>query len=344
MRARPCVLPERASRPRATPLPSTMASTVLTTDCVRPAERAAYWSDLIWRSFGRLRSDTYGDDRFCGHIALRDFGNVRVSRLDASRHRVVRTAGSAGLSDPGYVKLVVQHSGHSLFEQNGRRALLGPGTWSVYDTTRSYTVATPDAVSIDVLLLPRDELLQGRRDLEDLFVRRLSARTGISRLACATIRSAVESTEGDLQPETGDTIVRLVRLALFEHAGIHRPLSPRWILRDRIKELVGRRLADPSLDSEAIARALNCSKRSLHKAFEGEACTLHQHIWEQRLESARRELEQPRHSARSITEIAFAWGFTSPAHFSRAFRARFGASPREWRAGARESASLVLAG
>jgi AraC-like DNA-binding protein len=85
------------------------------------------------------------------------------------------------------------------------------------------------------------------------------------------------------------------------------------------------------LDADSIAQALNCSKRSLHKAFEAETRTLHQHIWARRLEGVRRDLEDAALGTRSITEIAFAWGFSSPEHFSRIFRARYGLSPREWR-------------
>ena len=47
----------------------------------------------------------------------------------------------------------------------------------------------------------------------------------------------------------------------------------------------------------------------------------------------RDSLCDPALAARSISEIAVAWGFNDAAHFSRAFRARFGRSPRELRAG-----------
>lgn len=318
-------------------------ATVLSTDYVKPAERAGYWSDIIWRSFGKLRSDTWGDERFSGHISQVELGEIRASRLAASRHRVVRTAGARGASDPGYLKLVVQHEGHSLFEQEGRRALLEPGTWSIYDTTRSYTVSTPDDVKLDVLLLPREAILGGNPGLERLFVRRLPARVGTSRLACDAIRNAVESPDGMPRADSADAILRLVRLALLEQAGETKPLAARWILRDRIKAHVATRLADPGLDSDSIAQALRCSKRTLHKAFEDDPCTLHQHIWVQRLEGTRAELEDPR-SARSISEVAFAWGFNSPEHFSRVFRARYGASPREWRLSRRSSRQPARAG
>ncbi|MBL8942370.1 MAG: helix-turn-helix domain-containing protein [Myxococcales bacterium] len=51
-----------------------------------------------------------------------------------------------------------------------------------------------------------------------------------------------------------------------------------------------------------------------------------------RLDRCRAQLLDPAHAHRSISEIAFALGFTSAAHFSRAFRARFGRSPRTLRA------------
>ena len=45
-----------------------------------------------------------------------------------------------------------------------------------------------------------------------------------------------------------------------------------------------------------------------------------------------RSLEDPSQARRSITSILLGAGFSSAAHFSRMFRQRYGASPREWRA------------
>ncbi|MGW0964073.1 AraC family transcriptional regulator [Streptomyces gelaticus] len=33
-----------------------------------------------------------------------------------------------------------------------------------------------------------------------------------------------------------------------------------------------------------------------------------------------------------MAAVAQRWGFVSPSHFSRAFRATYGMSPREWQA------------
>ncbi len=50
-----------------------------------------------------------------------------------------------------------------------------------------------------------------------------------------------------------------------------------------------------------------------------------------RLERCRIELCDPRRAERNITEIAFCWGFSDSAHFSRSFKRQFGVSPRMFR-------------
>lgn len=314
-----------------------MSLTVLTTDQVPARESKGYWGDLVSRAFGRLQSDTYGDDAFHGRITYTTLGGVQLGRLQASRHRVVRTAASRGPSDPGHLKLVVQRVGRSLFEQSGRRAWLRPGDWSLYDTTQSYVVASPDPVDIHVLMLPRADIFRGRSDLAELMVRRLRGSNGMGRLACDTIAStfAAARTGEPLAADAGARISELVHLALVEQAGARSEPLRRSLLRERIKLFIEEHLADTGLDVEAIALALGCSVRSLHNAFELEDCSVRQYIWERRLAVVRGELERGIAGCPSITETAFAWGFTSAAHFSRAFRAFYGVSAREWRAGLR---------
>jgi AraC-like DNA-binding protein len=42
-------------------------------------------------------------------------------------------------------------------------------------------------------------------------------------------------------------------------------------------------------------------------------------------------LADPAERDRSVSEIAYHWGFNDAAHFSRTFKARFGMSPRDAR-------------
>lgn len=93
-------------------------------------------------------------------------------------------------------------------------------------------------------------------------------------------------------------------------------------------------LADPDLSPRAIAAGLGMSLRYLHLLFEvGDSVGAT--ILARRLERCRHALADPA-DQRSVSEIAFAWGFNDAAHFSRTFKARFGHTPRDARAGGHE--------
>ena len=59
----------------------------------------------------------------------------------------------------------------------------------------------------------------------------------------------------------------------------------------------------------------------------GESETLMRQIWEDRLRHCREDLVSTELRRRSISEIAYSWGFRDAAHFSRMFRHRFGETP-----------------
>ena len=133
----------------------------------------------------------------------------------------------------------------------------------------------------------------------------------------------------------GELIVELVRLSLQELAGRESATTQLEAFRDRIRDHIGRHLRDPALSLDHIAQALNCSKRHLHNAFNAEDDTLAHHILRRRLQACMRELQDPAHAQRTITDIAFSWGFSNGAHFSRVFREHTGVSPSDFRAASR---------
>ena len=103
--------------------------------------------------------------------------------------------------------------------------------------------------------------------------------------------------------------------------------------REQIKAFVRERLRDPQLGIAQIAAHLRSSPSTVHRAFAGEPCSITDWIWAQRLDGVKRDLCDPALASRSVSDLAFSWGFNDAAHFSRAFRARFGCSPRDLRAG-----------
>jgi acetamidase/formamidase/AraC-like DNA-binding protein len=101
----------------------------------------------------------------------------------------------------------------------------------------------------------------------------------------------------------------------------------------RVRLTIERRLRDPELTLDVVAREERMSRRYLQRLFAQAGETFSDHLRARRLAEARRDLADPRLAGVSVREIAHRAGFTHHAHFSRAFRAAFGHSPSDARAG-----------
>jgi len=307
----------------------------MSTDFVSPRERVSYWSEWIDRLFCGLQSDVYGDAEFDGNMATEHAGEVVLTRLEANRHRVAKNDRQARDGEVGYLKIVAPYRGTAGVEQKGRQAWVSPGEWSIYDTTDIYRVANPVRVEHLIVMVPKAPLVQRGLQLDQLMAQRLGTGGGISRLALQAMRSAwqeLPSIAPSAARGVGETIMQLVQLSLLELSGRDSAPTQREALRERIKQVIARRLGDARLSVDAIAVELNCSRRQLYNAFGDEPDGVAGYVLAQRLEACRRDFADRRLDATSITEIALRHGFNHPAHFSRAFKARFGMTPSEWRA------------
>lgn len=99
----------------------------------------------------------------------------------------------------------------------------------------------------------------------------------------------------------------------------------------RVEQYVQQHLGDPELSPQTIASACGLSLRYLHKLFAITPYTLGEWVRQQRLEAVHRQLCDP-HCHLAIGELAFRWGFTDQAQFTRAFRQHYGCTAREVRA------------
>ena len=325
------------------------------TRAVRPAERLELWGAFVREHIGWLEADTLGDEGFDGQLDVRPFPSYpglasnqgltanqglasnqslpsKLCRIRATRHRVMRTASLARRDDRGYVKIVAQLRGAACFEQNGRRAMLSPGDWGLYDTTQSYIVSNPETIDQIALLLPREQLIGLGIPLHEVAVQRFSGQSGAGRRAFDLLCAAfLDDARAGGITDWATPIAGAVLGTMLERRGIASEEALRETARARLFDFIAKNLRDPLLSPASIAEALGCSKRNLHKLFRREDETLNEFIWNERLECIRRDLADPKRAAHSITDIALDWGFNSSAHFSRSFRDRYGISPRIYR-------------
>jgi len=189
-----------------------------------------------------------------------------------------------------------------------------------------------------VLRLPGPTLRTALRDTQALTASTVSGQRGAGHLMIGMIRSLAADIH-TLAPQSASAVAESVTQILVAGlaslpAAQRTPVSQRAAYhRQQIQACIRARLHEPGLSVAGIAADLRLAPSSLHRAWQGagEGGTIAEWIWAQRLDAARRDLCNPAQRARSISAIAFAWGFNDAAHFSRAFRARFGCAPRDLR-------------
>ncbi len=104
--------------------------------------------------------------------------------------------------------------------------------------------------------------------------------------------------------------------------------------RLQIQRHIEANLADPRLSPTTIADALHISRSTLYAALPPDSEGIAAEIQSRRLARAHTILSDPA-DTQPIAEIAASVGLPSAAHFSRAFRDRYGVTPRQLRADAR---------
>jgi AraC-like DNA-binding protein len=307
---------------------------VISTHDVRPGEKLGLWQDTLGQLFGRLGSDTQTDRSFRGKIEHATIGDLRIAKITASPHRVVRTPNHARRDNDDLLKIALQIKGVSYFEQNGRNVTLSPNEWSIYDTAQPYSVTVPGITEMLILMVPRDNLSTHRLHLSDLMVRKIPGLAGMGKLAYQLMISAFDEIPiitPEAEWEIAGAISHLIRLTMLDASGVQNEVSLREVWRDRIRAYIGAHLRDPELSIDRIADAMNCTKRYVHKVFQSERTSVSESILRMRLNRCREDLRNPARSRNSITDIAYSWGFNNPAHFSRAFKDEFNVSPRFFR-------------
>jgi AraC-like DNA-binding protein len=318
----------------------------LSTDSVVTSNRLPYWRDFVCDTFVELECDSVSGEQFFGSITNQTLGNIQFSDVDSCAQHVVRTRSKISQSGKDYFLLSLQTRGRGMLTQDGRTALLQPGDFALYDTTRPYDLRFDDEFGQLVLRLPRRTVTDQLADAERLTALRIAGDRGTGLLASTFIRQLHDSIDTiDLTSASRlhCSAIDLIATALADQAGRTPHTSEsQYILRRRICAFIDAHLDDYRLDCAMIAAAHRISERYLRKIFATSTMSASQWLWSRRLQQARRDLLDPLRAHLSISAIGYDVGFKDCAHFSRAFKAKFGESPSACRANARLSGNVPL--
>jgi AraC-like DNA-binding protein len=303
---------------------------LISTESAKPSKRLGFFKETVSALFG-IEPKIISTAPFVASWEFASLGGIGFCRLKSSAHQLAHVGAKR---DCDNMIVVLQIRGSQDFQQGNREVLLAPGQWSVYDMAKGDTVNVSAGSESLMLVIPHEKIDSKCYELNQLTVRPFSGGVGVGKLAWNFMRSAFEEIstfDSQFGSEIVDTISHLIRLTLLDCSGDAAVQSGQGALRDRIKSYIRMHLRDPELSLDQIAAALKCTKRYLHMAFQGEGITISDYIWQFRLDRCHAEILNPNSRAKVITDIAFSWGFNSSAHFSTAFKERFGAPPNRYR-------------
>jgi len=239
------------------------------------------------------------------------------------------------------IALTFQLEGESLFTLNSHKILLTPGNFSTHSSACDVEVLHLSQYRQIFVLIDQSKVtkiasqpapsklpLSARSPLGQFFLDMLQS-------ACAHGPELSPIQAFDIASVVTNLTSNLLQESECENAYGNRKQSTSGRMQvyhiQTIKDYILSKIADPELDVTSICTGVNLSKRYVHHLFSSEPMRLMEWLWNTRLSHCARDLSSPSLRHNSISSIAFSNGFNDQTHFSRAFRKRFGISPREFR-------------
>lgn len=292
------------------------------------------WEDALRSTCGHYYAVPFDDQRTVdGHFLAQRLCGLDMANLAGRIRRIDRTRQGIRQDDQEHLFLLVQLAGSARIEQRDDSSILVPGSLYLLDSTKPMQIGfdggRPHAISLH---LPRAAALADARG--SLRVgEAIDLTTPAARRLHNYVLSALHHRE-TAEKGRPEYLLELTRLAFSAGApqnALGRTLSQGARFELAVHELETF-IARPELSLTWLADRIGISPRQLERDFQAHETSFVQLLREQRLKLACNLVELARRAGRDvrITDIAFASGFRDLSNFNRAFRARFGLTPRDY--------------
>lgn len=305
------------------------------TRALPPETRRQLWRESVSKAYFELDLEYADPERFTGTLDSFTLGEVSLSLLRSAPLRYRRLASHLSADAEENYLLTVPVKASIEFSQRGRTTVCTPDSFTLERSGEPYEFSYDDPNELRVLKIPAVAL--GRRvgAPDRLCAVRFDAAGGAGALFADYLGIAARhaptlggGSSGVLSSQLLDLLAIVLEGAA--EVGDSDETSVQGAHLRRIEHHIRTHLRDPDLTPATIAAATGVSLRYLHKLFRNSERTVAEFVRELRLQACREALVfgDPR---TAIGAIAYEWGFSDQAHFTRAFKRRFGVSPGEAR-------------
>ncbi len=277
-----------------------------------------------------------GGSLFIGEVRPRCLAGLEQVHIRTNAARIARQRLLGAQDGDRHCFLVLQGSGRSLIHQFDRTLALETGDVALVDSAADFAIEPQGLMEHLSLHLPRREVLAHLTGEQLTFGKvarhTLSGRTLLSFYRELLAAEGAVSARADEQGALQEVILALLGPALtVEPTSAGLVAQPSAMQRRVAETFILERLHEASLSPAQVAQGIGVSLRQLYRLFAEDAMGISEWIRHRRLARCAADLRDGTQNHLPITEIAFRWGFSDAAHFSRAFKQQFGVAPRDYR-------------
>jgi AraC-like DNA-binding protein len=310
-----------------------------TTASVPEEERVELWERHNTDALIGLRCRTLTSNGLDAAEINVQLDQLHLARVRGSSHVVERDQQLIRRHPSEAVTLFFSLVGEAFFYHDDGVRTLQPGQLLLCDTDRPFMRGFSHGLEELVVKVPRAVFAEatGIKNVARPLVVNF-ATTGANSFAETLARQVGAAARAE-KPCTADEQALLELLGALTGRRLDDPSTAH---RAAAQAYIDRHLRQPALSATQVAAAVGISTRHLSRVFAEASTSVPRYILSRRLEAARTMLQTPAASPITIAEVAHRCGFTSAAHFSSAFTARYGERATELRRRAAVSRTIPV--
>jgi AraC-like DNA-binding protein len=303
------------------------------TDDVPVRDRMAILHDVLGRMHLRVDIEPLGDAPFRAAIQTQTWASVSLFVADTDALSTTRTPEL--LSDGnGDFRLSRAVSARAQFESPSIAEEMDVQDPMLLFHGAVGTLRYLEPSRIHSIKIGHDKLAAAVPRLEERAIRRIDRNSAALRLLdqyTAILRKEGPTGDPLLDHHVAQHIIDLVALAMGGSEETRERAAGGAVRAARLAAVradVLANLSEMRLSAKTVAKRHGLSDRYVHVLFEQTGKTFAQFVEEERLKRARALLMNPARAEMRISEIAAEVGYIEHSTFTRAFRRRFGETPR----------------
>ncbi|EQC0103250.1 MULTISPECIES: helix-turn-helix domain-containing protein [Enterobacteriaceae] len=301
------------------------------TDEVPAAQRFEYWREVVSAHHCWAETSTDVPANFEATLDARSLGALGLSHIRCGTIAYDRDCENLRRAPGDDYLFNLLLSGKACLSQNDRHTVQKAGDMVFYDTARPFEYSFDGQYEMLILRVPRKALDCKHARLDNVTARTMSRQSAAGQFLASMIEnsftlSGAQST--DANGRIGNSLTDILAVTLENEFTQAETLSHhQHTLLQRTQAFMLNHLDDSELSMETIGRQVGASPRTLSRLFASINMTPMQWMWHQRLEKSYQFITEGR--ARQVADVAVSCGFTSFAHFSRAFKKQYGHPPSQ---------------